>query len=84
MAKGDMLANKSTRTKATARIERDDIRPSLATRTYHLSESALWAVKKVLCQPRSAVIRLWSICSQGKVPSAPETRPKWPPDAVIE
>ena len=45
-AKGDMLANNNTRTKATARTGRDDIRPSQATRAYHLSESALRAVAR--------------------------------------
>lgn len=40
-----MLANSNTSTKATARTGRDDIRPSQATDTYHLSESALRAVK---------------------------------------
>ena len=79
-----MLANNNTRTKATARTGRDDIRPSQATRAYHLSESALRAVGKALAQLRSEAIRSCSIRSHGKVPFSPGVRPKWPPEAVTE
>ena len=84
IARGDMLANSNTSTKATARIGRDDIRPSQATDTYHLSESALRAVESWLFQPLRELIRSCSIRSQGNVPSSPGSRPKWPPEAVDE